>query len=143
MSPGVHVTIMAKNISSLYSSLVTNIYVWLCSLPDCPVWWMSCVVDGRQHLKTVVTCFLNATSDSASHTSALQRLWVMLGLGIPEMVSVFLRELLMAEITEAVQIPTFSCNKIIYTSTDYFYFRPCSVRHFRSLGLKAPCQITV
>lgn len=40
--------------------------------------------------------------------------------GIREMVSVFLGERLMAEITETVNIPVFSFNKMIHASTDSF-----------------------
>lgn len=68
---GIHVTITAKNISCLYSSLLPNANFCLSSLPGCSAWWMPCVTSGRQHLKNTITSFLSI-SDCASNT-VLQR----------------------------------------------------------------------
>lgn len=108
---------MSENISCLYSSLLPSTNFCLPSFPGCPaygcpVWPVATTSEVHNHLfpQYFWSCFQHCSIED-----------------IREMLSIFLWDFTVTEITKRVRTPIFSSNKVVYTSTDSFFIS-CAIQ---------------
>lgn len=117
-----------------YVHLVIQLRCLSCVLGYC------CGANGRQQLKVVVRC-------SSTLCECFLQLCSMAIIGYTEardsreMVSLFLWDLLMAEMAETVRVPVFSFDEVVYTSTELCFTYSSDAPIL--LVIKPPCLITV